>query len=288
MRIVLTGAHGQLGRDLKQVLEAEGNWAKVVPLTHQEIEITDPVGSRRTLEGSAPDLVINTAAYHRVDLCEDEAEMALKVNAYGARNLARICCQLDIPLVHYSTDYVFDGEKRIPYAEEDPPNPLSAYGISKLAGELFIRYIAPKHFIIRTCGLYGVGGATSQTGNFVETMLRLAAEGRSIRVVDDQIATPTYVADLARKTAELIRTQHYGLYHITNNGQCSWYELAGAIFRIAGVEADLHPTTSREFGAKARRPAYSVLKNCHLERLGMDDLRDWQDALAEYLKERIR
>lgn len=284
MKIVVIGADGQLGSDLCRVLEGKN----LVPLIHREIEVANFEGVREALTEHGPDVVINTAAYHLVDRCEDHVREAFEVNAYGARNLALICRELDIPLVHLSTDYVFDGRKRIPYREEDVPCPLSAYATSKLAGEYFIRALLPRHFIIRSCGLYGIEGAKDRRNNFVETMLRLAREEKEIRVVDDQIVTPTSTWDLARKIVELIRTDSYGLYHITNGGECSWYGFARTIFQQAGLRPDLRPTTSEAFGARARRPAYSVLENRRLRRLGMDDVRDWREALAAYLEERKR
>jgi len=189
-------------------------------------------------------------------------------------------------LVHISTNYVFDGQKREPYTEDDPPNPLSVYGASKLTGEYFARNICPKHFVIRTSGLYGVAGSRAKGGNFVETMIRLAKERKPIRVVTDQVLTPTYTRDLAEKIKELLQTEAYGLYHITNSGQCSWYEFAAKIFELLGGKPDFGPTTSAEFGAKAKRPAYSVLAHERLKQLGLDDLRLWPEALEAYLEEK--
>jgi dTDP-4-dehydrorhamnose reductase len=185
-----------------------------------------------------------------------------------------------------STDYVFGGEKRAPYTEDDAPNPLNVYGVSKLAGEYFVRALCPKHFIVRTSGLYGVAGSSGKGGNFVETMIRLAKEGKPIRVVTDQVLTPTYTRDLAHKIKELLQTEAYGVYHITNSGQCSWYEFAAKIFELLSLKPDFGPTTSAEFGAKAKRPAYSVLAHGRLAQLGLDDLRSWPEALAAYLEEK--
>jgi len=241
---------------------------------------------RRMLTEVMPDVVINTAAFHRVDDCEDQPEKAFKVNTYAMRNLAQICLDLDCALVHISTDYVFGGEKRTPYTEDDAPNPLNVYGVSKLAGEYFVRNICPKHFIIRTSGLYGVAGSSGKGGNFIETMIRLAKEHKPIRVVNDQVLTPTYTKDLAPKIKELLQTEAYGLYHITNSGQCSWYEFAGKIFELLDLKPDFSPTTTDEFRAKARRPAYSVLAHNKLKRLGLDDLRPWPQALKAYLEEK--
>ena len=282
MKILIIGANGQLGTDLVTILRRY----QVIALTHQEIEVRDHQETRKILEGHKPEVVINTSAYHRVDLCEDHLEEAFKVNAYAVRNLAWVCQDLESVLVHLSTDYVFGGEKKNPYREEDLPNPLNAYGVSKLAGEYFVCQICQAYFIIRTSGLYGVAGASGKGGNFVELMIRLAKEGKPIKVVKDQVLTPTYTKELAKKIAQLIETGEYGLYHVTNNGQCSWYEFTGVIFELAGLHPDLSATTSEEFGAKAKRPHYSVLENANLRKLGLDDLSSWREALEQYLKEK--
>ena len=282
MKIMVIGAAGQLGSDLVRILPP----ATTVALTHADVEITDPVSVKQTLERHRPDVVINTAAFHRVDDCETRMDEAFQVNALAVRRLAAACRESGAALVHFSTDYVFAGEKTEPYVETDRPGPLSVYGASKLAGEHLVAATLPRHFVIRTCGLYGLGGSRSKGGNFVETMLRRGAAGKPLRVVSDQVVTPTYTTDLARKVSELIATESYGLYHITNRGLCSWFEFARAIFDIAGVKADLSPVTAEAFGAPARRPAYSVLRNHRLESLGLDDLPPWQESLKRYLAER--
>jgi len=250
------------------------------------LDICDFVYTRKVIEEKKPDVVINTAAFNRVDDCEEEVSKAFWVNAFAVRNLAQICADLDCVLVHISTNYVFDGRKREPYTEEDPPNPLSVYGVSKLTGEYFVRNICPKHFIIRTSGLYGVAGSRAKGGNFVETMIRLAKEGHPIRVVNDQVLTPTYTKDLAKNIKELIQTEAYGLYHITNSGECSWYEFAAKIFAILRLAPDFKPTTTAEYSVKAPRPRYSVLAHKKLRQLGMKALRPWSEALVAYLQEK--
>ena len=282
MKILIIGANGQLGTDLVTILRRY----QVIALTHQEIEVRDHQETRKILEGHKPEVVINTSAYHRVDLCEDHLEEAFKVNAYAVRNLAWVCQDLESVLVHLSTDYVFGGEKKNPYREEDLPNPLNAYGVSKLAGEYFVCQICQAYFIIRTSGLYGVAGAPGKGGNFVELMIRLAKEGKPIKVVKDQVLTPTYTKELAKKIAQLIETGEYGLYHVTNNGQCSWYEFTRVIFELVGLHPDLSATTSEEFGARAKRPHYSVLENANLRKFGLDDLSNWRETLEQYLKEK--
>jgi dTDP-4-dehydrorhamnose reductase len=278
----LIGANGQLGQELRQVY-ADHN---LIPLTHADLEVAYRKQTEEALDRLAPDLILNTAAYHRVDECEDFPARAYEVNALAVRHLAQWAKAHEAMLVHFSTDYVFDGTQRRPYTEADAPRPLSAYGISKLAGEHFIRAIHDRHFVIRTCGLYGIAGSGGKGGNFIETMLRLATEGKEIRVVEDQVLTPTSAKELARKIRQLVETGAYGLYHITNAGACSWHEFAAAIFELSGLKPRLQPTTSAAFGAPAKRPAYSVLDNANLRSLGLDDLRDWRDALKEYLLDR--
>jgi dTDP-4-dehydrorhamnose reductase len=254
--------------------------------THQELDVTDVGKVQEEVGGLQPEAIINTAAFHKVDLCETEIGRAFEVNAYGVRNLALAAREVGATLVHFSTDYVFEGNSNQPYTEEDIPNPVNAYGVSKLAGEKLVRYLWTKSFVIRTCGLYGHAGSSGKGGNFVEMMLSKAACGEPIRVVADQRLTPTSTRELARRVIDLISTNHYGLYHITSSGECSWYEFARAIFELKGIRANLSPTTSREFNAAARRPAYSVLQNRRLQHLGMDDLHDWRYALEEYLSMR--
>jgi len=280
-RVVVIGANGQLGTDL---VKAMADW-NLVPLTHSDLDICDFVYTRKVLEDAKPEIVINTAAFTRVDDCEEEVSKAFWVNAFAVRNVAKVCADLDCALVHISTDYVFDGRKGAPYTEDDPPNPLSVYGASKLTGEYFVRNICPKHFVVRTSGLYGIAGSRAK-GNFVETMIRLAKEGKPIRVVTDQVLTPTYTRDLAEKLKELLQTKAYGLCHITNSGQCSWYEFAGKIFELVDLRPDFSPTTTAAFGAKARRPAYSVLAHNKPKQLGLNDLRPWPEALKAHLVEK--
>ncbi len=276
--------HDVLGtaRGAITVNDLETDWPSPIAL-----DVCDAVEVRTTIAGFSPDVVINCAAYHRVDDIESDASQALAVNALAAQRLALTCRELDAALLHVSTDYVFDGAKRMPYVETDSPNPISAYGASKLAGELLIRAAWRKHYIVRTCGLYGLAGASGKGSNFVNTMLRLAREGKPIRVVNDQTCTPTFTKDLAQQIARLIETEAYGIYHITNDGACTWYEFACEAFRLAGLRPDVHPITSTEFNAPARRPPYSVLENAGLKALGIDQMRHWGEALAEYVALKI-
>lgn len=282
MKVMLIGANGQLGSDLKRVFGDDD----LVARTHADLEICNHDAVRRQVAELGPDVVINTAAFHRVDDCEDQVEKSFQVNAYAVRNLAQACDQVGAKLVHLSTDYVFGGDQQTPYSEDDRPHPLNVYGVSKLAGEYFVRTAGPRHFVVRTTGLYGVAGSSGKGGNFVELMLRLAREGKPIKVVHDQVLTPTYTLDLAQKIKELARSEAYGLYHVTSSGGCSWYEFARTIFELAGLKPDLSPTTTNTFGARSRRPAYSVLDHVHLRQAGFTDMRPWPEALAAYLKEK--
>ena len=284
MKVMLIGAGGQLASDLRKALERE----TIIPLAHADLDITDAAAIRRAFESHRPQVVVNTAAFHRVDDCESQVEKAFRVNSFAVRDLALACLEWDATLVHFSTDFVFGGDKSDPYIETDRPQPLNVYGASKLAGEYLVSATLGKCFLIRTCGLYGLGGSKSKGANFVETILRKAAEGKPLRVVSDQVITPTYTVDLARKVAELIRSDGYGLYHISNNGSCSWFEFARRALELSGVKADLSPTTSKAYGAPTRRAPYSVLRNYRLECLGLDDLPVWEDALVRYLAERNR
>ena len=283
MKYAVLGAAGQLGREFCKRLSGE-----VVPLTRDQIDLTRPETVRRVLGELRPEVLINCAAFNYVDRAETEAAPAFAVNAHGVRELAIACCDLDCTLVHFSTDYVFgfDPNRRTPYVESDPPGPVSVYGASKLAGEYLLRPYCPKHFVIRTCGLYGVQGSGGKGGNFVETMLRLAKAGKPLRVVADQFCTPTYVRDLANAVVELIATKRYGLYHLTNANACSWYEFARAIFAREHISVDLTPIPSAAYAAPARRPFYSVLSTGLYESLHLSPLRGWSEALAAYLHER--
>jgi len=282
MRTLLIGANGQLATDILSVLPS----GDTVPLTHQQLDVCDYGAVRKAVETHRPDVVINTSAFHKVDVCEDETVRPFEVNALAVRNLAVLARETGFTLVHFSTDYVFSGAKGRAYNEDDAPGPLSVYGVSKLAGEYFVRTLCSRYYLIRTSGLYGVAGASGKGGNFVETMLRLARQGGPIRVVNDQTSSPTYTHDLAGKVAELIETGKYGLYHVTNSGPTSWYNFARTIFRLADLDVDIQPVTSEQFGARARRPAWSVMANRNLKRAGLSPLRPWRQALAGYLRVR--
>lgn len=283
MRFAVLGAAGQLGRDLCPRLSGD-----VVALDRGRADLTKPEQVHSTLAEIRPTVVINCAAYNLVDKAESEPDVAFAVNCWGVRHLARTCRELDCVLVHFSTDYVFglDSNRKTPLATTDLPGPVSVYGLSKLGGEYAVRAVCPKHFVIRTCGLYGVWGSGGKGGNFVETMLRLAGQSKPLRVVNDQHCTPSYTADVAATALSLIGTGKYGLYHVTNSGATTWYDLAKAVFELAGVKADLTAIPSSGYPTPARRPGYSVLSLDALAEVGVAEPRPWRAALAGYLDER--
>lgn len=284
VRCALIGAAGQLGFDLGRTFELPG---ELIRLTRADLDLLDPAAIPRVLRALRPTHVVNTAAYNLVDRAEDDPGPAFALNAEAVGTLAATCDALGATLVHFSTDYVFDGCRSTPYGEDDPPAPLGQYGASKLAGERLALAGGRRAFVFRVCGLFGVARSTGKGGtNFVETMLRLAREGRPIRVVRDQVLTPSYTLDLAPKVWRVLARGGPGLYHLTNTGATSWYDFAREIFRLTGLAPDLTGVTAAEYGARARRPAYSVLGHGRLAALGEDDLRPWPAALAAYLQER--
>jgi dTDP-4-dehydrorhamnose reductase len=274
LKYAVIGAAGQLGRDICPRLDGE-----VAPLGRPNADLTQSATLRATLTALRPDVVVNCAAYNFVDRAEGEPEAAMAVNGWGVKALAEICRDLNCSLVHFSTDYVFglDVARRTPYGTQDAPGPVSVYGLSKLSGEYAVRATLPRHIVIRTCGLYGLWGSGGKGGNFVETMLRLAGQGKPLRIVADQECTPTFTVDLADAALRLLKAEDFGLHHVVNADSCSWFEFARTIFELAGVKADLTPVASAEWKAPARRPGYSVLE-CQ------KPLRSWRKALAEYLK----
>jgi len=283
LKIAIIGADGQLGSDLCKIIDKR----EQIPLTISDIDITNIFVCDTVVKKIRPDIIINTAAYHRVDDCEDNDLEAYKVNSHGVKNLALACKGIKALLVHISTDYVFDGDKGSPYIEDDIPNPKTAYGISKLAGEQFIRYLCDKYFIVRTSGLYGAAGCLGKGGgNFVENMIKRFRNGESLSIVDDETITPTYTRNLAENINKLIRTEYYGLYHVTNNGECTWWEYANKIFEILGVGVNIKKTNSKNYEAKAQRPKYSVLQNKRLKEIGLDCMPSWEKGLQEYLVEK--
>jgi dTDP-4-dehydrorhamnose reductase len=283
MRIAVTGAGGQLGGELCRRLQQAA-----APLDVPDFDLTDRELVRRALLALRPDAVINTAAFTLVDRAEQEPERCWNINATGVGYLADVCEELRCPLVQISTDYVFgdDADRRTPYCEDDPPGPQGVYGKSKLGGEQQAARWA-QHLIVRTCGLYGTPGPKTP-GNFVETMLRLGKERSSLRIVDDQHCTPSYVPHVARAVLFLLESGARGTFHVVNGGATTWYDFAVEIFRQAGLKIALARITTAEYGALAPRPQYSVLDTSRYRSLGGPPLPSWQDALAEYLKHRAK
>jgi dTDP-4-dehydrorhamnose reductase len=282
MKILLIGALGQLGTDLRKTLTGHD----VVPVDKEEIDVCDPAQVAAMVDGLAPDVLLNCSAFNRVDQAEDDPEAAFAVNTFAVRNLALAARRRGSKLVHFSSDYVFDGPSRRPYVETDLPCPQSMYGVSKLAGEAMVQALWPNHFLIRTCGLYGYTGSRDKGTNFVESVIRLARKGNPFRIVSDQVCTPTSTIDLACAVASLISTEAYGLYHLTNAGECNWYEFAQVVFECAGLDPEVGPQDSAQLNAKAKRPTYSVLDNKRFRAQGFADMRHWKEAVAEYVRGR--
>ena len=282
MKVLLTGSNGQLGRELTRQLEKK----KIDHVGYDipEFDVTDKEKIAAIIAKEQPTVIINCGALTNVDGCETQRDLAMAINAVGPKYLAEIARDQDMVLVQVSTDYVFDGAGIIkdgelrPYQETDPVDPKTVYGESKAAGEKAVAETTPKHFIARTAWLYGDGN------NFVKTMLELAAKHPQLTVVNDQVGSPTSTVDLAAAIIDLIETDHYGIYHGTCEGQCSWYDFALEIFRLSGIDIPVAAVTSEQFVRPAPRPKYSVLENKALNDLKMNNFRPWQLSLAEYLE----
>ncbi|QAV25732.1 dTDP-4-dehydrorhamnose reductase [Neobacillus thermocopriae] len=280
MKIVITGANGQLGQELVRQLQ-QTNF-ELYPFTKSDLDITNENIVNEVITKIKPDIIINAAAYTKVDEAEIEEEIAYLVNAFGQRNLAVAAEKVGAKICYISTDYVFDGNSTVPYREYDQTNPLGVYGKSKLVGEELTKSLCSRYFIVRTAWVYGEFGQ-----NFVKTMLRLAKEKEELGVVNDQIGSPTYTVDLARFVIELVQTEKFGIYHTTNDGFCSWYEFAKAVFEESNIDVKLYPITTEQFPRPAARPKYSVLDNFSMEVNGFVKLRHWREALREFLRNNV-
>ena len=275
-RALIIGSNGQLGTELTSHLAKSYS---IDALTHEDIDITKDVSLIRDLQ---PKYIINTAAYHHMEKCEENPERSFQVNAIGPLLLSKVANELDATLVHFSTDYVFDGAKRKPYIESDCAAPLNVYGNSKLAGEHFIRTTAHRYFVVRVSAIYGHSICRAKGENFIEKMLRLAETRDVLRVVDNEFVTPTYTLEIAEQIELLFQTNEYGVYHLTCEGSCSWYEFAKMIFQEFDVAIELQVAEPGEFAGKVARPEYSVLENHHLKLLSLNRVSTWQDALKRY------
>lgn len=286
-KIAIIGSNGQLGTDLVRELSKDTGLL-ITPLTHTNIEILDTLSIKKALDKVRADYIINTAAYTRVDEAEAYPEKAYAINAIGTKNLVDYCRSTDTGFVLFSTDYVFgqDKKRRTPYKESDTPEPINTYGISKLAGEQYVQAHLKKFFIIRTTGLFGVAGSSGKGYNFIELMLRLAKEQKTIKVVGDQVSSPTYTKELAMQTALLLKTGKFGLYHITSHGSCSWYDFAQEIFNRTNQKVKLKPVTEKDWKTPAKRPGYSVLENEKLRKMDIDIMSSWKTGLQNYLAEK--
>ncbi len=279
MKIALIGARGQLGADMVRTRPDD---VDLVPLNRGDVDITNRERVKVVLREIRPDAVINTAAYVRVDDAEDNSEVAFRANASGVKNIAEGCHETGSVVLHVSTDYVFDGkDRREPYHEMDIPNPINVYGISKYAGELFIRNYLDKYYIARSSSLYGKAGASGKGGNFVYTVLEKAKKGERLKVVADVYMSPTYTYDLANALwSILLEKRPYGMYHVTNAGYCSWYEFAKKIIEYSGLACECSPVSSNDYETRAKRPPWSVLSS----KRGIQ-LRRWDLALRDFVKE---
>ena len=282
MKAVVIGALGQLGMDVSDIFEKNGH--EVVRLDIDDVDISDINSLSPVLSNIKTDILINTAAFHNVEKCESDPYTAFNVNAIGAKNIAMLSNDLGFYFIHISTDYVFDGKKKQPYIETDRPVPLNVYANTKLSGELFVESIAKKALVFRSSGLFGMNPCRAKGGmNFVQLMLKLAGDGKTIKVVDNEVLTPTYTVEIARQILKLSKNQITGICHGTAEGACSWYEFAKTIFEIKGINADLHIAAPGDFPIIVARPTYSVLENKLLNDHGLNIFKHWKEGLSEYL-----
>ncbi len=280
MKILVTGVNGQLGHDI--VEECKRRNIEVIGTDTSNMDITDAKKVEEVIKNAKVDAVIHCAAWTAVDKAEDEVENCRNVNMQGTRNIATICKELNIKMMYYSTDYVFDGTGDVPWSEYDPKKPLNVYGQTKYEGELAVEELVEKRFIVRISWVFGING-----NNFIKTMLRLGNEHKTLTVVNDQIGSPTYTYDLAKLSLDMIETNQYGTYHVTNDGYCSWYEFACEIFKQANMDVKVEPVSSNAFVTKAKRPNNSRMYRTELDKNGFKQLPTWQDALYRYLKNEL-
>ncbi|MTI57011.1 dTDP-4-dehydrorhamnose reductase [Geosporobacter ferrireducens] len=289
MRILITGGSGQLGSELQRIFRNKQcslgqihemyRDAQMIYTDKNTLDITNLKDVQKKIKKVQPDVVINTAAYTQVDQCESNIDLAFRVNTLGPRNLAVACEEIQAKLIHLSTDYVFDGESSMPYSEFDIPHPINIYGKTKYLSEEYVQQLCSRYFIVRTSWLYGMDGK-----NFVKTILKASREKEALQVVSDQTGTPTNATDLAYHLLQLAVTDEYGIYHCTGNGQCSWYEFAKTILEYAQIHCSVYPVSSKEYISTASRPHYSTLDNLMLRCTIGDKMRDWKEALKDFIE----
>ena len=281
-RVLVFGGSGQLGSEIRRLWTQ----SRIDAPSHAEADINDPAAVAAVIEAGAPDAVVNCAAFHRVEECESHVQQALAANAIAVSALAEACAERGIPFVTISTDYVFDGTAGRPYAESDAPNPINAYGVSKYAGELLVDRLHAAAYVVRTCGVYGTRVSTTKGYTFIDRIIAQARAGERVRVVDDQIISPTYAAHLAQGLLQLLEADApYGLYHMVNEGAVSWHGLAVEALHAAGIDHEVEPVSSTAWPSRVRRPEFSALQNAKLHALGMR-MPDWRKGVADYVRDR--
>lgn len=281
MKVAVIGSNGQLGSDLVRTFEQSDN--EVVSLTHSDINIEDFTSVQKVLYDIKPEVILNTAAFHVVPKCEDDPVRAFQINSLGSLNMAKVSNELGALNLYYSTDYVFDGEKKSPYLESDNPNPLNVYAATKLTGESFTLNYSLKGVVLRISGIYGEVPCRAKGGNFITTMIKAAKEKPEVKVVNDEILTPTPTKSISEKTLEIVRKQLTGLYHLTCEGQCSWYEFAEVIFSTLEFKTPLSPISVKDMPMAVKRPTYSVLENEKAKQSGISKMPYWKDSLVQFL-----
>lgn len=277
MKVLVTGITGQLGYDVVKSLKDRGHEA--VGIDKEKMDLTDSCEIKKCIENVNPEAIIHCAAYTAVDVAEDNEDLCRQVNALAVKDMANCAKKLDIPMIYISTDYVFDGTKDGEYSEDDTPNPINIYGKTKYEGEEYVREILEKYYIVRISWVFGENG-----NNFIDTMLRLSKDRDSLRIINDQVGSPTYTKDLAPLLVDMIETNEYGVYHVTNEEFCSWYEFAKEIFNVAKVNIDVTPISTSEYPTKANRPMNSKMSKDKLINNGFKQLRSWKEAVGEYIR----
>lgn len=282
-RVLIFGASGQLGGEVRR------EWRDIELITppHAEVDITDSGAVANVIERHAPSTVLNLAAFHNVERCESEPQNALLANALAVNAIAEACAARDCVFVTISTDYVFDGELRRPYTEADAPRPISAYGVSKFAGELLVQRLQSRAYVVRTCGVYATRASTSKGHTFIDRIITQAKNGEPIRVVRDQTVSPTYARHLARGLLRLLQADApFGVYHMVNEGPVTWYDYASEALRVAGIDYPVQALSYKDWPSRVRRPAYSALENAKLHEIGLS-MPSWRDGVADYIRERF-